>query len=81
MVTVLSPNSGEKHSGQVAHSGRIRAQLFPTFARWPFARGRGTHHAVCSASASKNMTMLDALVYLILGLVGDGMEQQKVHYV
>jgi len=45
------------------------------------ARMRTAHHAVCSASASKNMTMLDALVYLILGLVGDGMEQQKVHYV
>ena len=24
---------------------------------------------------------VDALVYLILGLVGDGIEEQKVHYV
>jgi hypothetical protein len=29
----------------------------------------------------KHDDAVDALVYLILGLVGDGIEQQKVHYV
>ena len=29
----------------------------------------------------KSMIIVDALVYLILGLVGDGIEEQKVHYV
>jgi hypothetical protein len=29
----------------------------------------------------KHVAAVDALVYLILGLVGDGIEEQKVHYV
>jgi hypothetical protein len=31
--------------------------------------------------AEKHDDLVDALVYLILGLVGDGIEEQKVHYV
>jgi hypothetical protein len=29
----------------------------------------------------KHDDAVDALVYLILGLVGDGLEEQKVHYI
>jgi phage terminase large subunit-like protein len=29
----------------------------------------------------KHDDLVDALVYLILGLVGEGIEEQKVHYV
>jgi phage terminase large subunit-like protein len=31
--------------------------------------------------AEKHDDLVDALVYLILGLVGDGIEEQRVHYV
>jgi hypothetical protein len=31
--------------------------------------------------SEKRNDACDALVYLILGLVGDGIEEQKVHYV
>jgi hypothetical protein len=31
--------------------------------------------------SGKHYDAVDALVYLILGLVGDGIEEQKVHYI
>jgi phage terminase large subunit-like protein len=31
-------------------------------------------------AVEKHDDAVDALVYLILGLVGDGIEEQKVHY-
>jgi hypothetical protein len=31
--------------------------------------------------SEKHDDAVDALVYLILGLVGDGIEEQKVHYI
>lgn len=34
-----------------------------------------------SFGAERHDDAVDALVYLILGLVGDGIEEQKVHYV
>jgi hypothetical protein len=33
------------------------------------------------AFGRKSTDAVDALVYLILGLVGDGIEEQNVHYV
>jgi hypothetical protein len=42
-------------------------------------------HAMCISSVGfgveKHDDVVDALVYLILGLVDDGIEEQKVHYV
>lgn len=31
--------------------------------------------------AEKHDDAVDALVYLVLGVIGDGIEEQKVHYV
>jgi hypothetical protein len=31
--------------------------------------------------AEKHDDAVDALVYLILGVIGDGIEEQKVHYI
>jgi phage terminase large subunit-like protein len=31
--------------------------------------------------AEKHDDAVDALIYLILGVIGDGIEEQKVHYV
>jgi hypothetical protein len=35
----------------------------------------------CEQLMTQLLDAVDALVYLILGLVGDGIEEQKVHYV
>ena len=42
---------------------------------------RAAHHAVAWLWVEKHDDAVDALVYLILGLVGEGIEEQKVHYV
>jgi hypothetical protein len=44
------------------------------------SRMRATHHAATQLWGGEADAAVDALVYLILGLVGDGIEEQRVHY-
>jgi hypothetical protein len=42
---------------------------------------REAHHAATGFDGEKHDDLVDAVVWLILGVAGDGIEEQKVHYV
>lgn len=70
-------------ANQLTDAGiRVAARYIKTgVVKFPRAGCEQLMTQLLGLGSEKHDDAVDALVYLILGLVGDGIEEQKVHYV